>query len=159
MKAFILMIGTALMFHFLLGEESQPAPTGETLGAVMQSHVDKVSTIAKEVDWICNTYPFSYVVDHLNIEIHWDTVDIIEQGAFAFAIDREVHMQIGVCHPAVIEVFFHEVGHILMGHCSNRQNISYSDIMEEEANYLSMYIMNELGLEPFDRRFRKLINH
>lgn len=146
MKAFILMIVTAFAFHFLLGEESEPTPTGATTGATLQYHVDRVAKIAKGVDWTCDSYAFEHVTDRLGLSLHWDTVEISEQGAWAFAVRDEVHMQIGVCHRVAQEVFFHEVGHILMGHCGPRKAISYTGAKEVEADHFSLYVMEGASL-------------
>lgn len=140
MKAFLLMIAMAGFFFLVLGK----SPSGDTPGSQMQKQVDRVSSIAKGINLSCDNSDLHYIAQELGLELHWDSLKA-RPDYWGYARRNEVHMEIEGCHPCTKSVFFHEVGHILLGHTTGGCTKDYESQMEVEANYFAYYVFEKIG--------------
>lgn len=133
-----------------------------TRGANLERKVKMVVHISKDYDLDkCETKSYEYICDELGINLYWSIPNAEQKkaGRLAYASGNDVVMLISRCDYYVNEVFFHEIGHILLGHQGENHHLDYEEVKEVEADYFSMYVMDKLGIDPKWDRFQLLTNN
>ncbi len=139
---FASIIILAFAYHFT-AHKSQERHKLKTIGAQMEIQSDKVAQVASRVNFNYSTEPYNEISKQLGIKLYWDTLNPKIEDALAYAFENEIYMQIGVTHPCIKSTFFHEIGHILMGHHKSNCKKDYWTELEVEADYFAYYVLGK----------------
>lgn len=123
-----------------------------TRGAIMDHHISSFYDEVKEINFRCdNLIGYKIVCGYLGVEMSFEEKIVkSEHGGTIYGQTdgRTLWMYLPTCHPSFKEVFFHEVGHVLLGHNCNHLREELNDEKREgEADFFAHEIMRLLGEE------------
>ena len=149
MKTIPIIIGffvTAFGVHSI----NKSSSTDLTDGAYFNSEVVRISNLAKGLDFkVCGYEGFVIMCERLDLEIYRDTTGQFCKGHLACATDKIVVFETDWCDPCIVDIFFHEIGHVVLGHYGDDNKDA-----EVQADYFSFEVLKSLNITArCDRRY------
>lgn len=117
-----------------------------TNGLVFQTAVNRAIELSIGLEFKeCAKEDFEEVCRRAGIELHEDiSHEFCPDIAMGCASDSKIFICVDWCYSCINNVFFHELGHILLRHYGSGKD--YETEKEVEADYFGSEVMEQLGL-------------
>lgn len=133
----------------------EPAPLQPTRGKIIADRIAMVSELIEGEPFDCGPGVYGFPAGYRNVAaavgtvVYWrdETLPEAEKGrllggegwhVMGYQADDHIGMYYPPCHPRALRVFFHEIGHLVLGH---GEGMDYEDEMEIEADYFAAELL------------------
>lgn len=122
-----------------------------TRGAKMDLHIYEFTNLIKDLDFNCeNLNAYEVVCDLIGVDLVWEEKIVLrdEKRIGGQTNGKWIRIYVDPCNPFADQIFFHEVGHVLLRHLDKdiRSLLSLEE-REGEADYFSFQVIELMDEE------------